>query len=100
MEIINSPYISEKIKHPKRILRKLRRNKLVPGVFLIRLAYEPDQLEIIRADLFKQTMLNDEKLMIVGICKDYSDACDMIVRMTDDAIATFGTPNLRKLVLR
>lgn len=69
--------------------------KIVPGIYVIREAYEPDQLEIIKADYFKQDMLRDASLSIVGFASGYDDAVLMVTELLDLAISATGEPDIK-----
>ena len=99
MKIAPNAYVSEKIKHKTITVAKFRVNKLVPGVYIIREADDPDQLEIMRADLFKQKSLrqSDEK-PILAFASGYDDAVDIITNITKDAVEKYGFPYLKKYV--
>jgi len=96
MNIIDNVYISNNIKHPKRVIRKFRRNKLVPGIFILRQAYGNDQFEIVRADFFRQKFLRDEPLSIIGFAANYDDAIDLSTKLVEDAIKAIGEPDVKR----
>ena len=98
MHIIDKVYFSDNIKHPKRILRRFRRNKLIPGIFVLRQAYGNDQLEIIKADYFKQKFLRNEPLSIIGFAADYDDAVDLSLKIVSEAYETTGVPDVKKFL--
>ena len=99
MKITKNAYVSQKIRHKTVTVAKFRVNKLVPGIFIIREADDPDQLEIIRADFFKQPGLRrpDDK-PILAFAAGYDDAVDIITNITREAMYKYATPDLKKYV--
>ena len=98
MTIIENPYISQYIDNPKRIMRRLRWGKLVIGIFVVRQADEPDQLEIIRSEYFRQKNLHDEDKPIVAFFKSYMEAMEYVVDITQKSYDTYGFPYLMKYI--
>ena len=93
-------FVSDRIKHKTITVAKFRVNKFVPGIFVIRLAYDPDQLEIIRADYFKQKAFRkgDDK-PVVAFAANYDDAVDIVLHLTQKAVEKYGYPALKEYVL-
>lgn len=100
MKYIDKPYISDRIKHPKWVIRRFRFHKFVPGIYIVRTAHDPDELEIIRADYYRQKFIRNEDSYIVGFAADYEDACNMVIRITNEAMDTIGKPAIKEYLFR
>lgn len=98
MTIIENPYISQYIDNPKRIMRRLRWGKLVVGVFVVRQANKPDQLEIIRSEYFRQKSMHDEDQPIVAFFKSYMEAIEYVVDITQKSYDAYGFPYLMRYI--
>ncbi len=98
MTIIENPYISQYIDNPKRIMRRLRWGKLVIGIYVVRQANKPDQLEIIRSEYFRQKSMHDEDKPIVALFKSYMEAMEYVVDITQKSYDTYGFPYLMKYI--
>lgn len=99
MTISDNCYFSKNIYFKKRMLKRFKNNKIVPGIFVIRLADEPDQLEIIRADYLKQEILRNEDKIIVGFASGYDDALNYVLDVTDKAIEKIGFPSIKEYLM-
>lgn len=100
MKYINHPYFSDKIKHPKTVYRKFRLHRFMPNIYVIRTALDPDELEIIKADLYKQKYIRREDKYIVGFASGYDDACEMVIKLTQAAIDELGKPAIKEYIFK
>ncbi|MCR5595034.1 MAG: hypothetical protein K6G12_04245 [Lachnospiraceae bacterium] len=99
MKIAKNLYVSNKIKHKTIVVAKFRVNRFVPGIFVIRLAYDPDNLEIIRADLFKQPGLRKpDDRPVVAFAANYKDAVDIVIDITQKAYDKYGYPAIKEYI--
>lgn len=80
MEIANQLILSDNIKKKeKKIVKKLKSDKLLTGLYLICiLENNHSQVEIIPSPLFLQTGIRDQKGFVVGIAKGHDEAIDII----------------------
>ncbi len=78
------------------MLKRFEKGKLIPGIYIIRLADDPDQLEIIKSEYLKQKMLFNENKLIVGFAKSYDEAMDFVLDTTNKAIEVFGEPLIKE----
>ena len=99
MKYIDKPYISENIKLPRWVIRRFWRHKLLPGIYVLRTARGSDELEIIRADYYRQSFIRREDSYIVGFAADYSDACKMVVQLVEEAVEKLGRPAIKEYLL-
>lgn len=100
MRLLEKPYISEYIKHPRRVLKRFIKGKFVPGIYIIRFADDPDQLEIIKSEYYKQKYIMNEDKLIVGFAADYDDACDMVIDLVGKSYAETGIVNIKNYILK
>lgn len=89
-------YIGESIKHPEIVKWKLR---VAAGQFNVHLIVisnnQENQLECFHNALLKQRVFRRQKLFVVGIAGDYSEALTLIQRITEDCVAATGTGNIK-----
>lgn len=100
MQIIENPIISDQIRWPKRFLRRFKAGKITLGVYVLRTAYAPDQLEIIKAEYYKQKFIKNEDKIIVGFAANYDDACEMVISLTNKAMEELGEPDILGYIFR
>lgn len=95
-------YIGDNVKKKVEKYRKnLDKGKLVPGVFLITLASNgTDQLDIISSYYLLQNTVYQRCPMIVGIAKGYDEACELLIRMTEESLTHTGQANIKEYLLQ
>lgn len=98
MKIIDKPYVSETIYYPQRIFRRLRWGKFVSGIYVIRKAAAPDELEIIRSEYFVQKNMRDDEKPVVGIFSSYEEAVSYVCDVTRSSFEKYGFPSLQKYI--
>jgi hypothetical protein len=101
MEIYYRLYVSESLKEKKaRILRRLKKNRLQPGLYL--LAFEKRErptLEIFLSLLLKQELLRKKEWMIVGIASGYDEALELVRDLTEQVYQNTGGTDICAYVL-
>ena len=92
MEIYYQIYFSEQLQKKKaRILRKLKQNRIQPGIYLIVFEQkEKSTLEFFPSLLLKQKRFCLENHMVVGIASGYDEALEMVRDMTDQVYQKTG----------
>ena len=98
MNVSDKTYFSESIRNKRRLIRRFTAGKIVPGVFIIREADAPDELEIIRADLFKQKYMALDPRPILAFTKNYDEAVEFVVDITQKSYEKYGYPNLMQYI--
>ena len=83
-------YVSDSIKNPDKYIRKINNGNLTLGCFIIALAGDPQQLEIIPGYVFGQKYFKDKEYEIVGIAAHLDDAYKLVLQMTQDALDATG----------
>lgn len=73
-------------KEERRIRRKIEKGRIIPGIFLITYASNPDnQLDIIPSALLKQKTVYQRCPMIIGIASGYEEALEIVSGLADQA---------------
>lgn len=96
MKFYKNLYVGEGIKHPNRVKWKLRHNAGQFQIYVIALASGQDQLEIYHCAFLQQKYYKKHPPYIIGIAKGYEDALDIVVEITEAALARYGYPDLKK----
>ena len=101
MEIYYHLYFSESLREKKaRILRRLKKNRLQPGLYLVAFEKrESPSLEIFLSILLKQEILKKKEWMIVGIASGYDDALEMVRELTEQVYHNTGGTDLYTYIL-
>jgi len=80
-------YIGKHVKDAELIKWKLRHGVGLVTIFLIIPAQNKiDQLEIVHAGLIKQKYYKKNPVHVYGIARGYSEALDLVVKISDEAI--------------
>lgn len=81
----------------RKIIRKLKHNKLTLGVYVIVLSEsDTDQLEIYPSYVFLQKAFIDMTMTVVGIASDLESSRELLVKMTDDCLKETGKASLKE----
>lgn len=88
-------YISPSIKRPWKVIDKVNHGKPDLSHFLIVLAKEPEQLEILPTYLFLQKCYQNTDYRVVGICDSYQNAIETVLQMTNDCLEKTGEALLK-----
>lgn len=85
-------YIGANVKEPEKIKEKINQNKFVPGIFLITLSSNPDNLlEIISALMLKQDTLRSLCPEIIGIAHGKEEAMKLVESILNQVYQETGT---------
>lgn len=90
-------YTTEKTKRKlPRLMRKIRRSRLQPGVWLITLASNPENLlDIFQGIYYMQPVFQKQNPDIVGIAEDEDAAKELTVQILQDVYEKNGNFNVR-----
>lgn len=90
-------YVGDNAKKKEhKIRRKIDKQKLVPGVYLITYASNPkNQLDIFPASQLKQETVYRRCPEIIGIAADYQEAVSIVVMLADKAYHQEGCDSIR-----
>ena len=91
-------YLDDEISENKRkIIRKLKHNKLTLGVYVIVLSEsDTDQLEIYPSYVLVQDIFKDNEMTVVGIASDLASSRELLVRMTEDCLKETGKASFKE----
>ncbi len=88
-------------KKPEKIMKKLRKNKLQPEVYIISLARGGgNQLEFFSSLLLTQHVYDNADILVVGIADGYTDALYMVEQIVDHIYQETKETDIRRFILR
>ena len=100
MRFYDKLYIGESIKHPLVAKWKLR---VAAGQFHVHVIVISDngnnQLECFHNALLKQKAYHRRDFLVVGIAGNYSEAVDIITKITQDCVVHTGSANVKQFLL-
>jgi len=100
MRFYDKLYIGESIKHPLVTKWKLRIAAGQFHVHVIVISQNGDnQLECFHNALFKQKSYRKCDFLVVGIAGDYSEAIELITKITQDCVNETGNANVKQFLL-
>ena len=98
--LVGTPkYISDSIKNPKRIIKKINNGKLSLGYHVITFAKDPEQLDIIPSYVLMQQVYQEMDIEVVGLAKDLDSAYELVAKMTQDALDKTGDCNIKSFLM-
>ena len=100
MKWYHNLFLGEKIapKH-KQIIRKIKRNKLTPNVYVISFASNPCNLfDIIPAVELTQKGYPTESIQIIGLAEGKIEAFEVIRQIVDETYQKTGNTNAKEYV--
>lgn len=93
-------YVGDSIKHPLLTKWKLRVAAGQFHVFVIVISMNgSNQLECFHNALLKQKSYRNQDFLVVGIASDYTEAVDIITKITEDCVTKTGTANIKEFLL-
>lgn len=87
MEFYRSLYVGQSITKVNKIKWRLYTGAGAPGVYLICLSANQDQLDIFPASQLKQKYFDRKRLRVVGLAADKGEAYQLVGRMLADTLA-------------
>lgn len=98
MKLIDNLYFGIKAADKsKRVVKDLKKGKYLPGVCLVTLpTNENNLLDIIEAYTLIQPALDSSNLTVVGITYGREEALELVRQIVDDTYAALGTVNIKK----
>ena len=86
----------ENQKNKRKIIRKLKHNKLALGVYVLALSEaETEQIEIFPFYVLLQKAYKEREIMVVGIAEGMDNAKELLIKMTEDCLRETGTVSLK-----
>ncbi len=95
-------FISEDFESKKKkIIRKLRNNKVQPHVYVLALPFETcNQLEFYSSMMLRQHAYQSKQIFVVGIANGYEDAIYMTQEIVQKVYEDTKDTNIRKYIER
>ncbi len=85
--------------HPEQSLDDLRSGRFVSELYALTAPMsENDQAEIIRTSYLRQPYYLKKDPLIIGLAVGRDEALELLVRLTDDALARLGRPDIRAFI--
>lgn len=79
-------YIGQSIKQTEMIRMRIRMNRIPLLYYIITLAQNEDQLEIMSAAMLKQPYYRKKQLCIVGVASNYEESLELVQQILQDTI--------------
>lgn len=98
----NHLYVGDNVKRKvDKYKKNLDKGNFTPGVYLITLAANGvDQLDIISSYYLLQNAVYRRCPMVVGIARGYEEACELLIRMTEESICHTGKANVKEYLMQ
>lgn len=96
MELCEPLYLASSVKNEKKLLKKLNRSRIPCRFYVLTFAKGDDQLEIHPAYCLQQPFYKKYPPVIVGLAKEYSEAVELVIRITEDSLSKTGSCNLKE----
>lgn len=91
-------YTGPTVKNTKKIVKQInkRKNLYFSDIYVLAFGSNSDQLEIYSVKYLMQPYYERNPLFIVGICKGYDEAVELVVKIVQESINTRGDCNLKE----
>lgn len=99
MEFYSPLYVGASVRHPDKVIRRLRKGSPLINAYVILLAEGEDLLEIYDARIFAQRFYRNQARTVVGIAGDHEEAVELVVRITEESLAVRGDCALKAYLL-
>ncbi len=93
-------YSSDSIKHVDKLKIKLNLRKGIPGVYILAFGSDSKQLEIINSLYLKLNYYRKHPPVVVGICKSYDEAVDMVIKIVNESYQKTGNCSIRDYLIK
>ena len=95
-------YLEDGLEKKKdKIIKKLEKNRLQFGVWLIALPEnEKNQLEIVDSKNLIQKNYPKEKIFVVGLTRNYEDALELVEKIVQEVYDKTGECDIRTFILK
>lgn len=95
MRFYQNLYIGGTIKDPAKVKWKLKHRAGQLNIYVLALADGENQLEIYHCAFLQQSYYRKHPPYIIGICSGYEEAVDLVIEITQKAVAETGKANLK-----
>lgn len=94
MKFYKNLYIGDTVKNPGKIKRKLKKNAMLPNIYIIAYMKELNRLEIYPGLMMQQYYFKEHAPYVIGLAGGQDEAAQMIGRIAEDALRTTGRADL------
>lgn len=94
MKVYKNLYVGDTVKRPDKIIRKLKKNKKLPKIYVLVYAGDKKHLEIYHSLMLQQWYYKENPPAILGIAGSKEEAFALIEKITQEAIDTTGQADL------
>lgn len=91
MILSKNAFVDEHIKHPEKIINKIKRGRKLSEVFIVCLADDESRLEIISSKMFFFKYFRERNYVVSGLFKGKDDALEYIRCLTEISFSEFGS---------
>lgn len=98
LKFIEDLYFGPKaLENSKKVVKDLKKGKYLPGVCLITLPTNKDNiLDIMEAYMLLQPAIDTSELTVVGITYGRDEALELVRQIVDDTFSKLGTIDIKK----
>ena len=94
MKFYKNLYIGDTIHKPDKIIKKLKKYKKQPGIYVIVYARDQNQLEIYHSLMLQQWFYKENPPAILGIAGSQYEAFALIQKIAQEAVEATGQADL------
>lgn len=94
MKFYKNLYIGDTIKKPDKIIKKLKKYKKLPGIYVIVCDGARKQLEIYHSLMLQQWYYKENPPAVLGIAGSQEEAFTLIQKIAQEAVAATGEVDL------
>lgn len=100
MQVLSQPYFGYTLKHPHRLVQRLKKGADVKHVYVITMASGADLLEIYESGVLRQTYYKENfERPVVGLASDYEEALEVVMQILEECLKSKGDCRLKEFLL-
>jgi len=96
-------YFSTSLEKPsakEEILQEIEENKLNKSLYVLVLANNPkNSLEFFKVSYLQQEIYDNQSFFVVGFAKNYEEAKELVLKITEDVVTYTGEADIRRYFL-
>ena len=90
----------EKPSAKEEILQEIEENKLNKSLYVLVLANNPkNSLEFFKVSYLQQEIYDDQSFFVIGFAKNYEEARELVLKITEDVVTYTGEADIRRYFL-
>lgn len=94
MEFYKNLYIGDTVKKPHKIIKKLKKYKKLPGIYVIACMQDKKRIEIYHSLMLQQWYYKENPPAILGIANGQEEAFGLIEKIAKEAVDATGQADL------